>query len=281
MKRLLTVLIICIMLTGCMGQEVTTVTVQPAENDYTATEKLGRLFGFTNGAGSLLLIPSTEPAAEDIAAINKAIGENGNILTVKYLKAQKRNEMDNGRFTAQNFDNLEGQVFEVLQGTAKGNETYYLVDDSEFNMRAVLESYEGSHMEIDEASKEDIERIKKRKLQASWEIGKIKPDASVFLLMFEREGDSMLASIVMKTTEGMIFKDYPAKYDESSTWRVDDGGAVYPEMFRILFAAKSEDGILLGLKWTAFEGENTVLLKEKDGIFEDMDIEAFRYMSPL
>lgn len=294
MKRVFAVIVICIMLTGCISQPAAvqdneagenqpgpSVTIQPAESDYTDSDKLSGLFGFTNEAGSLLLIPSLGLEAEDVTAVNKAIGENGNVLTVKYLKEQEGNERDNGRFTAQNFDNIKGHIFEILQGAARGNETYYLVNGSEFNIGAVLESGEGSHKRIDEASKEEIERIKNRKLKDSWEIGIIKPDISLYLLLFEREGDSMLAGIVMKTPERMVFKDYPAKYDQFSTWRVDDGGAVYPEMFRILFAAKAESGILLGLKWSAFEGESTVLLMEKDGIFEDMDIEAFRYMSPI
>lgn len=295
MKRVLAVIAItCLLLTGCLKQDAAvqgsagdeeqaqpTIAVQPAGDDYTEIDKLGRLFGFTNESGGLILMPGGLPEAANMADVNRAVGENGNILTIKYLKEQKRNENDNGRFTAQNFDNLEGYVFEIIQGAAKGNETYYLVNEGELNTKAVLKSREGDHSEIDTAARAEIEKVKSRKIRSSWEIGKIDPDKTIYLILFEREGEDMLASIVMKAPDKIVFKDYPAKYDASSTWRVDDGGTVYPNMFNILFAAKTENGMLLGLKWTAFEGENTVLLRENDGVFEELDIEASRYMSPI
>lgn len=301
MKRiylfLIVALLIASMFTGCAKQDALVPVVpvdknpedkgqenvieQPVTSNYIDINQLSSLFGFTNQAGNLIISTDYSQENQGIDMMNKAVGENGNILDIKYLKSQKQNEKDNGRQTAQNFDNLPGQVFEVTQGEANENEIYYLVNDSEFNIKAVLKSQDGDHSEIDTQSKEEIEKVKARKVKNSWEIGKVETDKTIYLILFEKEKDEMLASIVMKTPTKLVFKDYPAKYNEMSTWRVDDGGRVYPEMFSILFAAKTEGGIVLGINWSAFEGENITLINEKDDKFEDLNIEAYRYTSPI
>jgi virulence-associated protein VapD len=294
MKRILLLIIVLSILTGCTPKDITdndnrngeipteeSSVPEPSISAYIDTDSMSRQFGFTNEDGSLIITTEAQPEVENLKKMNKAIGENGNILDIKYLRQQKRNEKDNGRLTSQNFDNLEGYVYEVMQGKASGNETYYLVDSSEFNTAAVLEAQMGSLEEAALETKAEIERIKNRIIKSSWEIGRIDSDISIYLVLFERKEDDMLASIVMKTPEKLVFKDYPAVYNEMSTWRVDDGGSIYPDMFSILFAAKAEEGIILGINWRAFEGENTVLFKENNMEFEALNIEASRYMSPL
>jgi hypothetical protein len=294
MKKILAVITISLLLTGCFkenvivqnntskeeqGQEA--IIPQPAESNYADINKLTNLFGFTNESGKLILLADQSKEAESLYNVNKAIGENGNVLTIKYLRAQKGNEKDSGRQTSQNFDNLSGQIFEITQGTAKENETYYLANDNEFNTKSILDSQEGNQTELDIAAIQEIEKVKNRKVQKSWEIGKIESDKTIYLILFEREKGDMLASIVLKTPTKIAFKDYPAKYNESSTWRVDDGGSVYSNMFSVLFASKTETGIILGIKWAAFEGEVTTLLKEKGDILEELNIETSRYTSPI
>lgn len=294
MRKAVIIIAMSLLLTGCLEKNTAvrgntagevqvppTVAVQPAVDEYVAIGKLGNFFGFTNETGKLIILPGRVEEVQGLDDISKAIGENGNVLTVRYLGPQKGNEKDNGRLTSRNFDNLEGHIFEVTEGAAIGDETYYLVSEDGFNIRSVLDSQEGSGSEIDLAAKEEIEGIKNRKIQDSWEIGKLEKDKSIYLVLFEREQDDMLASIVMKTPSKMVFKDYPAKYDASSTWRVDDGGSIYPEMFSILFASKTETGILLGITWIGAEGEVTTLLKENGDAFEELDIGTSRYTSPL
>jgi hypothetical protein len=294
MKRMLFIIAIMLTLTGCMKQSVIIpstssneepvqggIVVQPPENNYTDIDKLTNLFGFTNETAKYIILAYKLEEEQSIYAVNKAIGENGKVLTVKYLKTQEENEKDNGRLTAQNFDNLAGYIFEITQGTAKENETYYLVNDNEFNTKAILNTQAGDQTEIDAISKEEIEKIKNRKVLSSWQIGKVGSDKTIYLILFERENDDMLASIVMKTSTKLVFKDYPAKYDESSTWRVDDGGTVYPELYSILFASETESGIVLGIKEDGFEGEATYLFIENDDKFEELNMGTYRYTFPI
>jgi hypothetical protein len=293
MKKMLFIIAIILTLTGCLKQDVVVpdntgnegppkgdTTVQPPVNNYTDIDALTNLFGFTNETAKYIILAGNLEEGQSIGAINKAIGENGNILTIKYLRTQEKNEKDNGRLTAQNFDNLAGYIFEITQGTAKQNETYYLINDK-FNAKSILDSQKGNQAEIDAAAKEEIEKRKGRKVKSSWEIGVVGSEKTIYLILFERENDDMLASIVMKTPTKLVFKDYPAKYNESSTWRVDDGGSIYPDLFSILFASQTESGIVLGIKWAGAEGEVTNLFIENGDKFEDLNIGTSRYTSPI
>jgi len=286
MKKILAVILALIVLltSGCSikGAEVENTKeedIETGSRDYVDVSKLDNLFGFTNETGEFIISIETSEADRDMKFINKAIGENGNMLSLKYVRHQQRNEKDNGRQTAGNFDNISGDVFEVVEGKAEGNETYYLVNDKEFNTGSVLGSQAGDQSSIDDEAKKEIEKTKNRRIEDSWEIGRIESDIKLYLVLFERQGDDMLACVVMKTPVKIVYKDYPAKYNESSTWRVDDGGNIYPDLFSILFSARTEEGVLLGLKWAAAEGENTFLLVENGNEFE-VNIETGRYMSP-
>lgn len=288
MKKILSVIFVSLILfiSGCSVHDVNLENAandkpKATINDYVDADKLHNIFGFTNETGNLIITIDPVDVNKDIKSINKAIGENGNVLSIKYLKNQSGNSNDNGRQLAFNFDNLEGHIFEVIQGKAKADETYYLVNDNEFNLRSILKSTEGDETEIDSEAKKEIERTKNRRIQNSWEIGRIDLNMKIYLVMFERQNDDMLMSIVMETPTKLVYKDYPAKYDEASTWRVDDGGEVVPWMFSMLFAAKAEDGIIIGLKWIAPEGESTYFLKENGDKLEELDISTGRYMVPI
>jgi hypothetical protein len=292
MKKTLFIIAVILTLTGCFKQDVIIPnntgnevlpkgdTTLPPINNYTDIAALTNLFGFTNETAKYIILSGKLEKGQSIDGVNRAIGENGNLLTIKYLRAQEKNEKDNGRLTAQNFDNLAGYIFEITQGTAKENETYYLIND-EFNVKSILDSQKGNQAEIDAAAKEEIEKIKNRKVKSSWEIGVLGSDKTIYLILFERENDDMLASIVMKIPAKFVFKDYPAKYNASSTWRVDDGGSVYPDLFSILFASETESGIVLAIKWAGAEGENTTLFIENGDKFEELNIGTSRYTSPL
>ncbi|MNN22802.1 hypothetical protein D3C81_1361790 [compost metagenome] len=103
-------------------------------------------------------------------------------------------------------------------------------------------------------------------------------EEKIALFVFEREADDMLASIAYIKGDTVLFKDFPAKYDESSTWRVDSGDE--PGLFEVLFLAHSDEGLLLGVSWAAPEGENLFVLKETNGVFQDTDLRNGRYWAP-
>ena len=103
----------------------------------------------------------------------------------------------------------------------------------------------------------------------------------MLIVVFEPEGNNLLMSIGLKTADGIKLKDYPVVSDGQSAWRVDDGGKIDPKLFSILFAAPTNEGLLIVVSWAGAEGENILLLLEKADALNLLPWEVSRYWSPL
>lgn len=281
---------------GQTNETSETSTPVPTTPSVLSTTQLSPAFSFANEEGTKLMsVPTDTPyQVEELKKLNTAIGAGGQALSVRYEAEQQGDDQDNGRQFAYNFEHMAGHVFEVIEGGAVSNESYYLVNDVEFDTTSLLELKPVTEIKaIDDAKL--LEAIAAshsgRAVQQGWQIAEISDPAAagdaaarkpLYVVQFERQGDSMLASLLMKEGDQLIAIDYPAEYDDSSTWRVDDGGEISPDQFSFLFAARSEGGVLLGLKWLGAEGENISFLNQSGQQFIALpDFSAGRYMSPV
>ncbi|MDQ0196341.1 hypothetical protein [Paenibacillus wynnii] len=249
--------------------------------------KLKAVFGFTDGESKQLLVTGQNEGEEKLMAqLNSAIGENGNVLSVKFVEWQTGNELNNGRDTAQNFENLAGYLFTIVEGKAAPDQTYYLADQADFNTKSLqtihsMKADEGS-TEVEASVKKEISAAQQRDIEQIWKFADIPDKGQLFLVQFVKQGKNMLFSFVLKEDDKLTFMNYPAiAEDEYSVWRVDDGGKISPDMFSILFAAEASEGMVLGLHWWGAEGVNSFLLEQMGDSFEEMGIEYSRYTSPL
>ncbi|MNX23769.1 hypothetical protein D3C86_537770 [compost metagenome] len=212
--------------------------------------------------------------------LNKAIGEGGKVLDVKFIKKQSRSDKDDGRQWANNFDNLEGLIFEVVGGQASPEQTYYLVNDRKMNIKAVIPVTSEVKSGVEDSVKQGIQKLKSLQIEKIWEIGHVGQGNQIYLAQFKKKGKKVTASIILKHGSQMVAKDYVADYDPNSTWRVDDGGEVTPDMFSFLFAASTKNGLLLGMEWAGPEGKNAFFLNQTDKALVELEIKGGRYMSP-
>lgn len=240
------------------------------------------VFAFANEKGQKLLAdPETAVFAGEEPLI--AIGQAGKMLTVRYSGRQQANSEDDGRQSVHNFNNQAGQLYEVTEGEAGPNETYFIIPKSQFPAEALL-TIRRVDTQHDDADKEELQEIKEskgREVEQAWPLIELPDGKSVYLVQFIRQGDDMLASLAVKDGDTWLYHDYPATYDPYSTWRVDDGGEVRPELFNFLFAANSSSGLVLGVQWMGAEGENVTLLSVTDQVISDLGLSYGRYMSPI
>lgn len=250
--------------------------------------KLAPVFGFADETGDSILI-TREDEGEDarMQSLDTAIGNGGQVLEVKLEKWQTGSGDSNGRELANNIPNLSGYLFKVEGGKAEPDATYYLADSASLPKAALLEVHPadpaGPQLSASDPLRERISGLKKREIHAAWKLAALGGDSQLYLVQFAREGQSMLFSLILEQSGRLTFMDYPAEIqnNEYSVWRVDDGGEVTPEMFSVLFAAHTADGLLLGLNWWGAEGVNTFFLSQQGEIFKGLDIEYGRYTSPL
>ncbi|KWX78643.1 hypothetical protein [Paenibacillus jilunlii] len=253
--------------------------------------KLSSSFGFADSSGKRILAASDDDSRlAEMESLNTAIGNNGRVFSVTLEKWQPGSADSNGRDMANNFANLSGYVFTVEDGKAASDETYYLANSAELDrgsLLAVKPSADNSQqLDADNPVRKQILALKKRHIQSIWKLADLSEapeDLHLYVVQFVRQNTNMLFSLVLQKGPELSFMDYPAEIrdDEYSVWRVDDGGEITPGMFSLLFAARTLNGVALGVNWWGAEGVNSFFLLQQNAGFKEMGIEYGRYTSPL
>jgi len=266
------------------GQKM--VTVEKTEVEFKSLENV---FGFADESGKRLITIPVENGDKIYGPeeFNVAVGNNGELAEIRFVGRQDANDMDNGRQNMYNFDNMAGYIYEVTDGSLNKDKSYLLTKDTILNKNSLVELKPAKDTESDTEyyKKADadtikrIESIKDRKIIENDLISETAEGEKICLFVFERVEDDMLASIAYIKGDEVVFMDYPAKYDEMSTWRVDAGDR--PGLFEVLFLANSDEGLLLGLTWAAPEGEGVFVLKEENGVFQETGLKGGRYCAPM
>lgn len=252
-------------------------------------KELQSTFGFADESAKriITLQPVEDNKLENPEDFNIGVGNNGDIIRIRFVKWQDKNEKDSLRQTMYNFGNMAGYIYEVESGKAISNEVYLLSKDSVIDENKLIklestldtDSDTEYYKDVDDAAVARIEAMKNRKVIKSNLLSQTDDGAKICLFLFERQGDDMLFSLAYINDDKVVLKDYPAIYDEYSTWRVDAGDE--PGLLKVLFLAESDEGLLLGMTWGAPEGESVFVLKEEGGVFQDTELKNGRYWSPL
>ena len=299
MKRTIVIASLVVILSSCSAGQEKQPTLAPTANGSSQLQttqpsmapepkltladrkQMANTFAFANQDGSQLIYPLIgQNVTTPLESFKKAIGENGQVYELAYVGEQKAGTSDSGRQTAENFANVHGIIFDVKNGPAKANQTYYLTKEEIIPVES-LQTYSSEQTEV--SDKQEIARIeaaKDRKVKQAWVIGS-GASFKIEIVEFERVGDSMLASVVLVKKDNLAFHDFEAKYNEYSTWRVDDGGKMMPKLFHVMFVAKSAEGDVIGLAWAGAEAEDELLLFENGTKLDSLDEGASRYWSPM
>ena len=157
------------------------------------------IFAFANEKGQKLLAdPETAVYAGEEPLI--AIGQAGKLLKVRYSGKQKATQEDDGRQTVHNFNYQAGQLYEVTEGSAEPNETYIIIPESQFPAEALLtiQRVDPQHASAHKQELQEIKESKGREVEQAWPLIELPDGKSVYLVQFVRQGDDMLASLVVK-----------------------------------------------------------------------------------
>ncbi|SMC92130.1 hypothetical protein, partial [Papillibacter cinnamivorans] len=161
--------------------------------------------------------------------------------------------------------------------TAKPNETYYLMDEKKLPTDALLRMTAGDASALDDFAVKQLEAKSGRPVAESWKLAEADGGIGVYLVLYEAKGNDLLASIAVRTPDETISKEYPAQLNGSSAWRVDDGGTLTAKLFNVLFAAKTDTDIYIGMEWIGAEGKNAFILQQNGDALEEADIRFYRY----
>ncbi|MFY7908345.1 MAG: hypothetical protein ACOVO2_02275 [Emticicia sp.] len=283
MKNIVFISILALSL-ACQSKKGTTQKEVSSDTKATAitqnvdnTEELVT-FGFSNENGEKILAFEDGISPKELT---QTIDNNEEITPIKFLKTQLGNEKGIN-LVAQNIDNCKGQLFSMLNGDkVNPNETVVLFNyNFAVNHKPVLLKKIETPLLVDEKIKLLIAKDKNRKVKQAWEIAHLAERQKAFLVIFEPKKDSVLASLVISGTS-YIYRDYPAKFDEGSTWRVDDGGQFPNDAIKIIGAfMNSKNELEIIIDWAGAEGANIEYAKANKNKFETIK-EASRYWGAM
>ncbi len=243
---------------------------------------LANVFAMADESGQRLIVFSYLEEAPELEALNVAIGAGNDYLSVKYAGEQAASAEDSYRIVAANFDNLGGYLFDVVEGKAVPDQTYFITSSQVVAEAQLLKTSQGETAPLSKADQAMLAEAKKKDYQDGWILADYADGSQLLQVVFAGEGAEQLMSIVFKNPTGDLkFSDYPASGDEYSAWRVDDGGIIASEDFKVCFSILTDRGFTAALSWAGPEGESTFVLQESETELVQTPMEGYRYWSPI
>ncbi|MGJ1419280.1 hypothetical protein ACR79T_06615 [Sphingobacterium spiritivorum] len=269
---------------GCQQKQKTadsTTTDSSAKDSIVTTTKEDVIaFGFLDSLGKhiLTLEQDSLPHPEQYDLV---LNDQGKGFPVQYKGFQKSTDGDNGRQTADNFDKSAGFLYQLKENKLTSSATAVVLTDKAFlSSRKVLIPHAAKDAGTMPAAVQKLVAEKNRKVKNFKNIAQIDEKTLISIVEFEVKNDSALAVLVYSSSGKTITQEYKAKYDDMSTWRVDDGGDFNMDYIDILYAFVYKDNIELVLSDMGAEGYNVTYLKEKAGAFV-VAKEAYGYSAPF
>lgn len=218
--------------------------------------------------------------------ITHALCPGNDLRPAKFMGRQSGNpERDSGRDLADNFDFQSGNVFRLSTGEVAENGACLIVPKPYFDQRRLvpldrLHARQEEGNACREALRARISKARQRKVSACWPLARLAEREAIFAVVFEHRGSDALAALVLDVDQQLRFMDYRGNAtDESSVWRVDDGGQFYPDAFDILFALQGQEGLEIGVEWQGAEGSSLHVLRADGDRLHEV-LEGYFYRSP-
>jgi hypothetical protein len=258
-------------------------------------------FAFANAEGTALLSAPTAAGANTPlpkpSEFDAAICSDNLVIGISFDRHQEPGPNDNGRDWAQNFDQHGGDRFRVTTGRAPQDGSCLLTQRAFLSGKQLLPFKKDPRAVACETQTiSQLAAGEKRGVHFCRRFGTLDPGGQFLVAEFDRQGNDLLAGVVLKSGGQMFVDRLPAKYDQGNGWRVDDQGHLFDyssqnaalldmqvvEVFKPLFAIK--DGAIgvveLGIAWAGEEGVSLMLLSSSQGKLEEV-AKGYRYMAPI
>lgn len=119
---------------------------------------------------------------------------------------------------------------------------------------------------LPKAIEDSLLQAYQRKIKAQRRVATLGNIGQVYAIQFENRQDTAVASLVVALADRTLVYDFISKYDETSTWRVDDGGEFGVSYYEVRAAFLTQDGQLkLVTVWPGAEGLQVDAWMEEGG----------------
>jgi hypothetical protein len=273
---------LAIVATGCFGtvdKPIPVVAPPAAVFSKPDAAEQPASFAYADKSGSRLL---SFNLLERPAEIHSAICEHGRIVTVQYKRRQARGSKDTGRQDWRNFDNDDGDAFQIVGERAGRDETCFLTLDAGL-LADVIPSSPADSTSCPPSQTARLGEARGREITQCRRIAQAARNIEVLVAQFATVGKEALGALAVMRGSTILFDDHrgdTTNLRKHFLWRVDDEGKFHPEDFHVLFVADTKQGLMVATAWAGVEGEDYVLLKQIAGSTLHEEARGYRNWSP-
>jgi hypothetical protein len=275
----------------------------PAAPPSTPAGPISMRFAYAKSDGTALLAAPTESGTntpiEKPGQFDTAICSDNVVLSISFDRHQEGGPNDNGRDSAQNFDQHAGDRFRVTTGRAPADGSCLLSQRAFLSGKRPLRiQKEPKAVPCDSPTVSQLAAKEKRGVHFCRRFATLAPDGQLLIVEFDRQGNDLLAEMTLKIGGQMLVDKLPAKYDvaNASGWHAGDQGHLFDlssqnaslldtqvvSVFTPIFAIKdaATGGVDMGISWAGEEGVNLMVLSSSQGKLEEV-AKGYRYMAPI
>lgn len=270
--------VIALILTSCTQEKPKQIKQEKKQSNLKIdTNQAFITFAFLNeNKDSLVSLPVEDEKIKPELATH-AIIEN-KVIPIIFSNTKLESQTSNGRQTSHNFANNGGSFFTFKEPVKQGD--FALLVNQDFIDHNKVMPFIEKDKKTEEPTISILSKKYNRKIAKSATIAELEDQSQIILTLFEVKNDSALAVLSYLHHDQLITLDFPAKYDEMSTWRVDDGGIFDFENLQVLSVFQSDKSIKIATVFWGAEGYNLNLYESTDGVFKSI-AEAYGYSAPL
>lgn len=238
-------------------------------------------FAFPDPSGTRLLVTADISQPE---RFKTALCGDAGRVTIQFEQRQQSSEGGTGRDTPENFDLLAGSIFRLVGGKLDSAETCFLPSDSLMAAATVVPVQPRTASDqCGPDMRRQVASARGREVANCWPIVRLPADKHLVLVEFVRQGNDALAAVTLVDGARVIFADYAGTYrgDRQDVWRVDDGGVLSPDSFRIVFLLQRGDLFALGIDWSAGEGASLAVFISSSGNRFTQVAKDYWYRAPV
>jgi len=189
-------------------------------------------------------------------------------VTVSFVTYQSDREGDSGRQVAENFDRAQGAVYRIVDGKVPPDVTCIVFDASFLSTRRIAGVGVAGMAQCDASRVQRIGAERSRPVARCSRLAMLEGADELLLVEFQPKGSDLLATLVLVTSRGLTFNDFPAKCEAgSSCWREGDGGVINARDFHLVGAFRISTGYEFAIAWDRPEGQSTILIES--GVFRE------------
>jgi len=218
--------------------------------------------GYSNIKGDKLIVLYNHEVKDNKTLTNfkYAVGNNGEVYLIKYLLYQEGSENNNNRQTANNFNNQEGCIYEVIDASLIPDGTYILLCEEDYKEFSIFKVSENS---VKNSSSNELnlrlEELANRELKNRWIYSEYQNGLILSIIEFESIGKDLLAWIMIEYNEMIKYYEFPATLSDNgyTGWKMGDCGNLnqYNNSIDIICTIQNNQNIFVYFSWFSDESE--------------------------